>query len=143
MQVMDADYLTFPEAEFDGITRAFSFFFLSDRMPCSARFIASCALAAARRSRSGQRKLPPRSRVGGGTMTSSNIFCSLRSGSSPLNPGREMDTPEQLAARLTGAGFAEVRAPERDEGLCLYQPRGMVAGALVAVLSRGAGTLST
>jgi ubiquinone/menaquinone biosynthesis C-methylase UbiE len=30
-QVMDADDLTFPEAEFDAITCAFSFFFLSDR----------------------------------------------------------------------------------------------------------------
>ena len=35
-------------------------------------------------------------------------FLQSSSGSSPLNPGREMNTPEQLVARLTHANFADV-----------------------------------
>ncbi len=107
-QVMDADHLTFPEAAFDAITCAFSFFFLSDRDAVLSAF---------------RRIVRP-----GGCLALSiwaeetptevarwrwyddlvKRFLQSSSGSSPLNPGREMDTPEQLAARLKDAGFADV-----------------------------------
>jgi ubiquinone/menaquinone biosynthesis C-methylase UbiE len=107
-QVMDADRLTFPEAAFDAITCAFSIFFLSDRDAVLRGF---------------HRLLRPGGRLAlsiWGEETRSEVarwrwydelvkrFGPSSSGSSPLNPGREMDTPEQLAARLKGADFAEV-----------------------------------
>ena len=49
-------------------------------------------------------------------------FLQSSSGSSPLNPGREMDTPEQLAARLTGAGFAEVRGQSETKVFAYTSP---------------------
>ncbi|MBV9257218.1 MAG: hypothetical protein JO215_04260, partial [Ktedonobacteraceae bacterium] len=49
-------------------------------------------------------------------------FLQSSSGSSPLNPGREMDAPEQLAARLTHAGFAEVRVQSETKAFAYTTP---------------------
>ncbi len=98
---MDADDLMFPEAAFHAITCAFSFLFLSDydavlsafrRLLCPGGHVALSIWA---------EETPAevtRWRWYDDLVTR---FLPSSSGSSPLNPGREMDTPEQLAARLT------------------------------------------
>ena len=121
-QVMDADYLTFPEAAFDAITCAFSFFFLSDRDAVLSAF---------------RRLLRPGGRVALSIWAEETPtegarwrwyddlvkrFLPSSSGSSPLNPGREMDTSEHLAARLTHAGFAEVRVQSETKAFPYITP---------------------
>jgi len=49
-------------------------------------------------------------------------FVPSSSGSSPLNPGREMDTPEQLAARLTRAGWASVSIQSETKAFAYTTP---------------------
>jgi ubiquinone/menaquinone biosynthesis C-methylase UbiE len=107
-QVMDAEHFTFPDAAFNAITCGFAIFFLPDRNAALREF---------------RRLLCPGGRLAislWGEETRSEVarwrwydelvkrFLQSSSGSSPLNPGGEMDTPEQLAARLTQADFADV-----------------------------------
>ncbi|MBV9601187.1 MAG: methyltransferase domain-containing protein [Chloroflexi bacterium] len=121
-EVLDADDLTFPEASFDAITCAFSVFFLSDRDAALREFY---------------RLL----RAGGqlavsiwGEETRSEVtrwrwydelvrrFLPSSSGSSPLNPGREMDTPGQLAARLAAAAFADISLQSETKAFAYASP---------------------
>ena len=121
-QVMDADHLTFPEAAFDAITCAFSIFFLSDRDAVLSAF---------------RRLLCPGGRLALSIWAEETPtegarwrwyddlvkrFLPSSSGSSPLNPGREMDTSEHLAARLTHAGFAEVRVQSETKAFPYITP---------------------
>ena len=121
-QVMDADHLTFPEAEFDAITCAFSFFFLSDQDAVLSAF---------------HRILRPGGRVALSIWAEETPievarwrwyddlvkrFLQSSSGSSPLNPGREMNTSEQLVARLTHGGFAEVSVQSETKAFAYTTP---------------------
>jgi len=121
-QVMDAEHLIFPEAAFDAITCAFSIFFLSDRDAVLREF---------------HRLLRPRGRLAisiWGAEAETEVarwrwydelvqrFLPSSVGSSPSNPGREMDTPDQLAARLTAASFVGVSLQSETKAFLYTSP---------------------
>jgi ubiquinone/menaquinone biosynthesis C-methylase UbiE len=119
VQVMDAEQLAFPDTAFDAVTCAFSLFFMAQdialagfrRVLCPAGRLALSTWA-------------PRSESPEEVARWSWYDDLLRrylpaSPSAPISVGPQMQTQEQLVARLTHAGFAQTEV-QRDTATFAY-----------------------